>query len=377
MRHLILVAAIGSLVLATPAWADYVDLSYSGTILQLAASGVPAGIGIGTPITFNVVFDPAKIVDYTASVNSSVPKVFPTLTNPNFFSSYQTVSLSDDPLASLTVTVGGITFNKFDGINYGTPCGIIPLSQCGDPTVPTNGLGGGNLPDVEYINGSLAGVGNSFLNSDGYVLDADPTADILDRASGSSFHVMGIGGGLRLRTEHELGSRPFAAALRGGRHRQDQFHDHRRARACKLGGPARRAGVDGMAASVGTAPGGNDLIGACSVSDASRCVGPVASPAASNWPIPSTAAVLARLAGSDEQRQWTAASRSHWPQVERRKVAQSGLYQVHGLVHRQRPDNNELPLQPSNRFEVGFESSQCFRGDAANLASQGAVNSRS
>lgn len=194
MRPLVLAAAIGSLVVATPARADYVDLSYSGTILQLAASGVPAGIQIGTPITFNVVFDPAKVVDYTASVNSSIPKAFPTLTNPNFFNSYQTVSLSNDPLASLTVTVGGITFTKFDGINYGTPCGIIPLSQCGNPAVPTNGLGGGNLPDVEYINGSLAGVGNTFLNSQGYVLDADPTADILDRASGSTFHVMGIGG---------------------------------------------------------------------------------------------------------------------------------------------------------------------------------------
>ena len=210
-------AAIGSLFLTTPTWASYVDLTYSGTILQVAASGLPPGIGIGTPITFSAVFDPSRAVDYTASVNSSIPKVFPTLTTPNFFSSDQTVSLADDPFASLTVTVGGITFSKFDGISYGTPCGPIPLSACGNPAVPTNGLGAGNLPAVEYLNGSLAGVGNILINSQGYTLDADPTADILDRASsGSAFHVMGVPGDYDFVLSTGTASSPFATRFAAG-----------------------------------------------------------------------------------------------------------------------------------------------------------------
>ncbi len=80
------------------------------------------------------------------------------------FSSFLTADLSADPLASLTISIGNVVFNKFDAVGYGTP------EEGGPPD-----LGGGNLPDVEYINGQFAGVGGLFVN-DTYFLQQDPVA---------------------------------------------------------------------------------------------------------------------------------------------------------------------------------------------------------
>ena len=187
MRNLTCVAlSVAGLLLSAPAWASYVDVTYSGTVDQVGPGG-PASVTVGTPITFNVVFDTARLVDYTASVDAVIPPAAA-------FSSEKTASLSDDPFASLTITVGSITFTKFDGVNYGTPCGDTPISSCSNPTSPTGGLGAGNLPAAEYLDGSFAGVANIFINSQGYTLDADPVADAVLRASrGRAFRVYAPG----------------------------------------------------------------------------------------------------------------------------------------------------------------------------------------
>ena len=143
---------------AAPAQADYSSATYTGTIGAVNA-GTPASLGVGTPITFNAVYDTGKLVDRTQSVNDATGLGF---------SSVLTASLSDDPKASMTISVGGVTFSKFDEVNYGTPEG-----DCGQGC----DLGAGNFPVVTYLDNHFAGIGNLFVNADGYSLDADPIAD--------------------------------------------------------------------------------------------------------------------------------------------------------------------------------------------------------
>jgi hypothetical protein len=145
--------------LAPPASASqYVRADFTGQVLSVGSSS-PTGIAVDTPIYFDAVYDLDKLVDHTATVDAATGLGF---------ASVLAASLSDDPNASLTITVGSISFDKFDQENYGTPEGDAG---------PGGDLGLGNFPAVTYLNGSLAGVGNIFINSDGYSLDADPIAD--------------------------------------------------------------------------------------------------------------------------------------------------------------------------------------------------------
>jgi len=154
----VLLAAAAPLALAVPAQAAYVRADFSGSILG-ANPDAPASLAVGTPITFDIVYDPARSVDHTATFTAAIGPLF---------SSVVTNSLADDPNASLTIKVGDVTFTKFDEVNYGTPGG-----DCG----PTCDYGVGDFPSLTYLNGSLAGVGNMFVNAQGYVFDADPIAD--------------------------------------------------------------------------------------------------------------------------------------------------------------------------------------------------------
>ncbi|MBS0361603.1 MAG: PEP-CTERM sorting domain-containing protein [Proteobacteria bacterium] len=153
-----LFAAAAPLMLAVPAHASYVQVDFAGQVLGVNAGG-PASIAAGTPITFQAVFDPSTLTDHTQSVNDGTGLGF---------SSVFTASLSDDPNASLTIKVGDVTFTKFDEVNYGTPEG-----DCGAGC----DLGAGNFPTVTYLNGAFAGIGNMFINAQGYTFDADPIAD--------------------------------------------------------------------------------------------------------------------------------------------------------------------------------------------------------
>lgn len=154
----VLLAAAAAAALAAPAQAGYVRADFSGSILAVNP-GTPASLGPGTPITFQAIFDPGKLVDHTQSIDDATGLGF---------ASVLTASLSDDPHASLSIKVGGVSFTKFDEVAYGTPEG-----DCG----PGCDLGGGDFPVVTYLNGSFAGVGNMFINADGYSFDADPIAD--------------------------------------------------------------------------------------------------------------------------------------------------------------------------------------------------------
>lgn len=165
MTHQIfIVFALGAAAVAAPASAGYVRATYSGTVQQTGINA-PAGLDVGTPINFTVVYDPAKFVDYTAALNGFIG---------TSFTSALFDSLSDDPKASLRITAGPVIFNRHNGIQYGTPFGDCSLQDCGPL-----GLHAGNLPSVEYLDGSFAGVGNIFINRLGFSLDADPIAYLL------------------------------------------------------------------------------------------------------------------------------------------------------------------------------------------------------
>ena len=187
-----LAAALAGAASAASAQTGYVDVTYSGSITEVAADA-PNSLAVGTPITFDVVFDQAKLTDYTSLFTNNFGPF-----DPGVVTSVETASLSDDPSASLTIRAGDISFTKFDGIRYGTPCGEIPVAYCGaDPThlQPTDGLGVGDLPSATYLNGKFAGVGNIFINAAGYSLDADPLADLLQATDpgndGSTFGLQG------------------------------------------------------------------------------------------------------------------------------------------------------------------------------------------
>lgn len=154
----VLLAVAAPLALAAPAHAAYVQVDFSGQVLGVNPGG-PASIGLGTPITFQAVFNPATLVDHTQSVNDGTGLGF---------SSVLTASLSDDPNASLTIKIGDVTFTKHDEVNYGTPEG-----DCGAGC----DLGAGDFPTVTYLDGAFAGIGNMFINAQGYTFDADPIAD--------------------------------------------------------------------------------------------------------------------------------------------------------------------------------------------------------
>jgi hypothetical protein len=72
-----------------------------------------------------------------------------------------------------------VTFGKSDELAYGTPYGDTPFD-----------LGVGNLPAVEYINGTFAGLSNTFVGPDGIGLDADPFNYLFGGFDG---HEIGIG----------------------------------------------------------------------------------------------------------------------------------------------------------------------------------------
>lgn len=151
-------------LIASPAQAGHVHAVYWGTIDQVAAdAGAP--FAPGTRIRIDVVYDPARRVDYSANYTSwHRPEM----------ASVQTVSLADDPGASLTLSVGGVAYiTKFDHVHYGTPFGHCDPKACGPA-----GLGMGDLPAVIYLKGRFAGVGNLFVNAGGYSVDVDPIAVI-------------------------------------------------------------------------------------------------------------------------------------------------------------------------------------------------------
>ncbi len=143
---------------AVPARAEYVRATYTGSVAAINP-GTPSDLGVGTPVVFQAIYDTAKLVDRTVTVNDGTGLGF---------ASVLAASLADDPRASLSISIGPVSFTKFDQLNYGTPEG-----ECGAGC----DLGAGNFPDVAYLNGAFAGVGNLFVNAAGYSFDSDPIAD--------------------------------------------------------------------------------------------------------------------------------------------------------------------------------------------------------
>ncbi len=187
-----LMAAAMPIACAAPAHAAYVEVKFSGQVLA-ANPGTDAAFGAGAPITFDAIFDPAKLVDHTTTVNDDTGLGF---------SSVLAASLSDDPKASLTIKIGSTSFSKYDEVAYGTPEGD------GGPGAD---LGLGNFPAVTYLNGAFAGVGNMFINADGYSFDADPIADAF-----GGFDLGDGAGGYQFFLGKTVDGDPFAQTLAVG-----------------------------------------------------------------------------------------------------------------------------------------------------------------
>jgi len=178
--NLKIVAAIAAIAAASfapmRAAAQYVEVDYSGTVTNIL-SGAPSWLTVGTPVSFDAVFNTAALVDNTATADAILsefgldPSQLPT--------SVTNASLSDDPNASLTIKVGPETFSKFDEVQYGTTDGDTPVN-----------LGIGNLPAVDYINGSFAGLSDTFAAANGVGINADPFNYLFGGFDG---HQIGIG----------------------------------------------------------------------------------------------------------------------------------------------------------------------------------------
>jgi hypothetical protein len=131
------------LTCAGSASAALVEYDYGGSVALVAppAASFLAGFGIveGAPITYSVRFNTDNLVDHTQSINAAVPVNL---------AKFETVSLSDEADATLTITIGNITLTKFNAINYGTPFGHTCTPS--NPSACTN-LGGGNFPIAEFF----------------------------------------------------------------------------------------------------------------------------------------------------------------------------------------------------------------------------------
>lgn len=186
------IAMTAAMLAAVPASASYVRATYTGSIAAVN-HGTPSELGVGTTVVFSAIYDPAKLVDRTTAVNDATGLGF---------TSVLAASLSGDPRASLSISIGPVSFTKYDQLNYGTPGG-----ECG----PTCDLGAGNFPDVAYLNGAFAGIGNLFVSAAGYSFDSDPIADLF-----GGFDLGDGNGGYGFFLGHAVGGNPFAQTLAVG-----------------------------------------------------------------------------------------------------------------------------------------------------------------
>lgn len=192
MRFSMVLAAALPMAFAAPAHAAYERVQFSGQVLA-TNPGVPPAFAVGTPITFEAIYDTGKLVDRTQTINDDTGLGF---------SSVFTGSLADDPKASLSIRIGATSFTKFDEVNYGTPEG-----DCGTGC----DLGGGDFPVVTFLNGSFSGIGNLFVNAAGYSLDADPIADAF-----GGFDLGDGSGGYDFFLGRSIAGDPFAQTLAVG-----------------------------------------------------------------------------------------------------------------------------------------------------------------
>ncbi|MGI4878931.1 MAG: PEPxxWA-CTERM sorting domain-containing protein [Janthinobacterium lividum] len=186
------IAMTATMLAGVPASANYVRATYTGSIAAVNP-GTASNLGVGTTVVFRATYDTAKLVDRTTTVNDGTGLGF---------SSVLAASLSDDPRASLSISIGPVSFTKYDQLNYGTPGG-----ECG----PTCDLGAGNFPDVAYLNGVFAGIGNLFVNGAGYSFDSDPIADAF-----GGFDLGDNNGGYGFFLGRSIGGDPFAQILAVG-----------------------------------------------------------------------------------------------------------------------------------------------------------------
>lgn len=174
MKSLSLTAACLATVVAVsvvePAFGAETTINYMGTVAATPDPSQAFDLMVGTPVEMSVTFDPDRLVDvsstfYNIDADSGLPVAIPGL---------RAASLSDDPDAAFTVTLGAHSFTKTDASNYGTP---------GDD------LGVGNFPVVFYQGSTFEGVAFFTIAEDGFLLQLDPVAQALHYAP-----TYGVGG---------------------------------------------------------------------------------------------------------------------------------------------------------------------------------------
>jgi hypothetical protein len=156
-------AAIGicfALAVTAPARATPTRVTFGGTV-QAVDPVNTGGLSVGDAIGFDTRFNTSNLVDRTSTLNAALATVGGSV----FFSNFAAASLSDDPLASLSIHIGGISFNRLDQEGFGTNNDGGGID-----------LGVGNFPAVFYNNNAFFGIGGHFRNSAGYILFADPVA---------------------------------------------------------------------------------------------------------------------------------------------------------------------------------------------------------
>ena len=154
-----LLAAMAAATLSSAAHAGMLNIKYDGVITQVLDPASSFGFQVGDVIHYSVTFDPGKLVDisqtyFNIDAVSGLPVAIPGL---------KSASLSDDPRASASVTIGSYSFTKFDALGYGQD----------------SGLGAGNFPTVVYVGSSFIGAVLDVAAPNGFELDTDPIAKLL------------------------------------------------------------------------------------------------------------------------------------------------------------------------------------------------------
>jgi hypothetical protein len=152
---------------AFSAQASYVTVTYQGVVSQVMNPAEAPGITQGDVVTYSATFDPSTAVN----VGSTLFNIDGITGLPVDLSHISTISLSDDPLASESLTIGAWSFTQAD-----------------DPTFGHNyGLGAGNFPFVVYNGTQLLGLDMGAVTSSGLYFYSDPIAVLLHHSPSTGY----------------------------------------------------------------------------------------------------------------------------------------------------------------------------------------------
>ena len=155
MKAISIVAFIVAALSASASIAAETTINYQGVVSATPDLTQSYDLVVGTPVYFSVTFDPDNLVyvSNTIVTDDAITGL------PVYIPNLQAASLSDDPNAAFSVTLGSHTFNKTDDYDYGSNAG----------------LGTTDFPIAFVQNSTFVGVAfGAEDNSDGFVANFDP-----------------------------------------------------------------------------------------------------------------------------------------------------------------------------------------------------------